>query len=98
MRNGIIATSITILLFMGVLLAFGGNYDSPEPIVALALFAPPLVAIFSALIPMKSSTRRVACVVTAILMVPALWLGIWGGWGLLYAIAIIVLLLAARVS
>lgn len=93
-RWRIVAVNAMVLVTMGLLLA-NRNSDRELPWwLWLALFAPPILAILSALLVSDRRARRASFIAAAVLMLPAVAFGVFGGWGLLYAIAIAFLLVA----
>ena len=94
-RWRIVAVNAMVLVTMGLLLA-NRNSDRELPWwLWLALFAPPILAILSAFLVNDHGARRAGYIAAAILMLPAVAFGVFGGWGLLYAIAIAFLMIGS---
>ena len=95
-RWRIVAVNAMVLVTMGLLLA-NRNSDRELPWwLWPVLFAPPILAILSALLVSDRRAKRAGYIAAAILMLPAVAFGVFGGWGLLYAIAIAFLVVGWR--
>lgn len=94
-RTIVVVVNAMIMITMILLQArVAETFETGAWVIAM-LYAPPLLAIIVAIAPIERKTQFYGFLLAAALMVPAAGFGLFGGWGLLYIIGMIFLILAA---
>jgi len=94
-RTVVVVVNAMIILTMILLQSRVAERFNTDAWVIPMLYGPPLLAIVVAIAPLARKPQFYGFLLAAALMVPAAGFGIFGGWGLLYLIGMIFILITA---